>query len=252
MQQDIYAQMNDLEGEHWWFCARRKYLDKLISLLYKEGPEAHQYCEIGAGTGGNLALLAKFAMIDVVEMNSDARDWIKEKNIDGVQTIHSGHLPDNVTLDKKYDAIFALDVIEHIDDDFNSLKRIKDFLKEDGCLVTTVPAYQWLWSPHDEIHHHKHRYTKTHYCNLLRQAGYEVTYSSYFNTLLFPLAAVNRVVNKVRSTLGFKEQTGAEMPGTMINTLFEKIFNIESLWAGKLSIPFGLSIVVVAQLRSET
>lgn len=242
MQQEVYSSFSALENKHWWFTARRKYLNKVISTFFDK-KKNYQLCEIGCGTGGNLPMLSGFGTVEAVEMNQQARELVVSKKLNNVTKVHSGYLPDNLPLDKKFDGIFALDVIEHVKDDLSALKVLREHLNDDGFLITTVPAYQWLWSEHDVANHHHRRYTKKQYTKLIESAGYNIRYSSYYNSLLFPLAAVSRLLNH-------SKDSSLSMPASFINKTFKFIFGLESLWAAKLVMPFGLSIVVVAELKS--
>lgn len=246
MESKVYQEFNELEGHHWWFKGRRKYLRRLIAHFVSNLDDAAMLCEIGSGTGGNLAMLAEIGQVDAVEMNDAARAWIKQKNIPGVRSVSNGHLPEAIDLDGQYDAVFSLDVIEHVVDDHGALVRLKELLQPGGLLVTTVPAYQWLWSAHDEANHHQRRYTMSAYCALLRRAGFDIKYASYFNTLLFPLAAISRLAQGLFRNADSSKQAMLSVPSPLVNTLLLKIFSIESYIAGKLRLPFGLSIAVVA------
>ncbi|MFT7527999.1 MAG: SAM-dependent methyltransferase [Arenicella sp.] len=257
MEPHVYQEFNRLEDQHWWFRGRRNYLESLIRTTLglaktERGEPTLEFCEVGSGTGGNLPMLSQFAIVDVVEMNDEAREIIIAKKLDGIRSIFSGFLPDNMTHHAQYDAVFSLDVIEHIDDDRAALLKLADYLKQDAWLITTVPAYQWLWSAHDDANHHKRRYTKTNYCELLRSAGYEIHYSSYFNTLLFPLAAISRLIGRVSSNSDQQVYSGLSLPAKPINTFLQFLFRLESYWAARLSMPFGLSIVVVAKKTKNT
>ena len=249
MEQFVYDQFNELENKHWWFCGRRAYLRKIIHDSFENKSSSLSFCEIGSGTGGNLSLLAEYSQVDSVEMNDQARKMIEEKSIKGVRNVYPGHLPDNMCHSDEYDGVFSLDVIEHIEDDAAALLEIKDYIKNDGLFISTVPAYQWLWSAHDVANFHHRRYTKTTYCELIDRAGYDIIYSSYFNTLLFPLAAISRLVEKLIKRDTDSDAAALTMPNKLINSILFKIFSIESWWAGKVSIPFGLSVVVVAKKK---
>lgn len=247
MEPEVYQQLDQLENHHWWFCGRRQYLRSFIErTLFTNKVDQLEFCEIGAGTGGNLAMLCEFAKLDVVELNDSARKKIEDKKIPGVDKVLSGWLPENIPLSEKYDAVFALDVIEHIEDDAIALQSIKNLLKKDGWLITTVPAYQWLWSAHDEANHHKRRYTKKNYSKVLRQAGYSIEYSSYFNSVLFPLAIVDRLASRFKSS--DTKSAEIKLPNPVINKVFNSIFNLESYLAGRVSLPFGLSIIVASRV----
>jgi SAM-dependent methyltransferase len=94
--------------------------------------------EAGCGTGGNLALLARYGHLEAFEFDDGARDLASAK---GIADIGFGALPDRVALpDRSYDLIALLDVLEHIEDDRSSLRRLGDLLRSEGRLILTVPA----------------------------------------------------------------------------------------------------------------
>ena len=99
--------------------------------------------------------------------------------------------------DDSFDLAVSLDVIEHLEDDLAALRELRRVVAPGGALLVTVPAYQWLWSGHDEINHHHRRYTRR---SLLarrrsRPAGSRVR-TTYFNSLLLPVAIVLRVLDR--------------------------------------------------------
>ena len=248
MEQNIYEEMAKQESHHWWFVARRAYLKKLISKQFPPELE-YRICEIGCGTGGNLPMLAQLGKVDAVELNESAKILAESKNMNNITGIHSGYLPDAIPLTEQYDGVFSLDVIEHIENDLEAVKALKALLSKNGTLIITVPAYQWLWSAHDDANHHFRRYTRKSFSELIEAAGLNIRYVSYFNTVLFPLAALKRIAEYFLPKKPIENAWDINTPPAWLNTLFEKLFKLECLWAGKLSIPFGLSIVVVAELK---
>ena len=62
-----------------------------------------------------------------------------------------------------------------------------------GVLIVTVPAFQFLWGYHDELHHHRRRYRRGELVQRLKAAGLTVAYAGYFNSILFLPAAVRLV-----------------------------------------------------------
>ena len=74
-----------------------------------------------------------------------------------------------------FDLAVCLDVIEHLQDDRGALRELRRVLAPGGALLVTVPAYQWLWSGHDEINHHHRRYNRAHAAGRPpRAAGWEL------------------------------------------------------------------------------
>ena len=54
-------------------------------------------------------------------------------------------------------------------------------MSDKALILITVPAYQWLWSEHDTLHHHVRRYSKKTLKEKLNVSGFRVKYISYFN-----------------------------------------------------------------------
>jgi SAM-dependent methyltransferase len=159
--------------------------------------------------------------------------------------VRDGTLPDRVPFaPESFDLVAMLDVLEHVDDDVGSLKAVAERLVRGGRLVLTVPAYRFLWSRHDELHHHKRRYRKEGLLAVARAAGLEPEYVSYFNTLLFPLVAAKRLAGRL---LGDSGKADDEMPPAGLNRLLGAVFAIERHLLGRVALPFGVSLVMVAR-----
>ena len=74
---------------------------------------------------------------------------------------------------REFDAVVALDVIEHIEDDIGALTRLRDSLRPSGQLVVSVPALSWLYGPKDVEVGHYRRYDRPTLLEALRRAGFE-------------------------------------------------------------------------------
>ncbi len=251
MNPDVYRRMFTLEDEHWWFAGRRAYLSKLLDRFLRS--RSGLLCEIGCGTGGNLSMATKYGEVHAVEMEEQAIELAKSRNLPAVSKIVRGHLPEDIPLDSLYDCVLALDVIEHVEQDVAALARLGALTKARGLVVITVPAYQWLWSAHDVANHHKRRYTKASLLSTMKTAGLNVSYCSYFNSLLFPVAVLGRLWGSLFATNKSRGQAhwDVALPTDVVNKALAATFRAESIGAGRWSIPFGLSIAAVAQRSSE-
>jgi len=124
-----------------------------------------------------------------------------------------------------------------------ALSRAGQLLKPSGRLLVTVPAYPWLWSAHDNVHHHHRRYT----ANMLRQraesAGMGVSRLGYFNTLLFPIIAGVRILWHL--TRDKEKSSDAALPSPLFNVMLTKIFGLESHFIKFRLFPFGTSVMAI-------
>ena len=245
MENEIFQKMLKLESSHWWFVARRKIIQRAINNL--DLPRNIRILDAGCGNGDNLSLLSTFGDLVAFEKNEYALKTAKSKKIG---EIYKAELPDKLpnTIKTNFDLIVLLDVLEHIDDDSKSLTTVRKLMNNKGIILITVPAFQWLWSEHDVIHHHKRRYSKSELREKLDSSGFRIKYISYFNTLLFPFALVERIGQKIFSP---SNPEILELPNNKINFLLEKIFSLETIFMNKISLPFGLSLVAIAEKKNN-
>jgi SAM-dependent methyltransferase len=239
MEKDIYRRMAKLEKTHWWFCARRKILRFLIGDYLEIVPPV-DVLEAGCGTGGNLDLLKNFGYVKAFELDKDAIGIARSRG----HKIEEGYLPDNIPFTgEQFDLIVLPDVLEHVKEDIPSLTALGDRLKPGGRIMLTVPAHPVLWSQHDVRHHHFRRYTKTSLSDAIQQAGLEVVRISYFNFILFPVAAPVRLLKKL---LRVKKSDDDKMPARWINSLLFRMFASERHLLRYINLPIGLSIFAIA------
>lgn len=243
MNPELYDAHDRLEDRHWWFEGRRRVIRSVLEkhLL----PRANRrILDVGCGTGGMFPLLGDFGEVSGAEYSPDARARAQAKFPQ--RRIEACALPD-VLPDGAFDLVTAFDVIEHLDDPIASLRTMRARLPFDGQVVVTVPAFQFLWSKHDEANHHKRRYGRHQLVSHLSSAGLKVTFASYFNTLLFPAVAGARVLARLLPSRFEKE--GADLAETKepVNGLLTQLFGSEALAVGRAQLPFGVSLIAVAQ-----
>lgn len=245
MEPSIYALMASFEENHWWFTARRAIAEKIIKRL--DLPPGAKILDAGCGTGGNLAMLSRHGQVHAMELDPQARQMANAK---GIAQVLSGRLPDEVPYQQgQFDLVTLLDVLEHVEDDRSTLSVLGSLLKPGGYLLISVPAFQLLWSAHDEVHHHKRRYFLGDLKRKLENAGLKVAYASYFNTLLFPLIFSARQLGKL---LPKQRKSGdLRMPHPLVNRLLFAIFSSERFVLGCWSLPFGVSAFAVARKENQ-
>lgn len=240
MERAVFDRMNELEAEHWWFVARRKVIAALIDRNLQHRDSA-SILEAGCGSGGNLQMLGQFGQVDAFEYDGPAREAAKEKS--GLD-IRFGALPMDLPFDdRRYDLIGLFDVLEHVEADTASLAALAARLNDGGKILVTVPAFPALWSKHDERHHHYRRYTRASLAKVAAEAGLRVSYSSYFNFFLFPLAVTARAVKRLTGS----DVPDDTLPRGWVNGSLARIFALERFLVGKVRLPVGLSLAAVLE-----
>lgn len=241
MERIVYDRMAELDERHWWYRARRDVLGELIRrriLL----PNDARILEVGCGTGHNFQMLRQFGRLDAIEVDGAAREIASRRLGHAVMDASLPQLSD-VPL-HTYDMIAMLDVLEHIDDDRAALKALAQRLRPGGRLLITVPAHPWMWSAHDEVNHHKRRYTRRTLRAAIGDAGLKLEMLGWFNSLLFPLAAAARVAGRLTG----KEDSDDKLPPGPVNKLFEAVFGLERYALGRVPLPPGVSLAAIVSV----
>lgn len=242
MQREVYAALARAEDKHWWFRARRSIAAHILRRLAL--PVDAMILEVGSGTGGNLAMLSEFGRLFAMELDAEARSFSDRR---GLVKAEEGILPDRIPFgDRRFDLIAMFDVLEHVDADFETLVALRARLAPGGKLLITVPAFPFLWSAHDEMHHHKRRYRLKPLIQLIERAGYRVLLASHCNFWLFPIVAAARLPNRF-VTRSRPTGTLLPIPPAPVNRLLATVFSSERFLHGVVRLPFGVSIMLVAQ-----
>ena len=83
----------------------------------------------------------------------------------------------------KYDRIYSLNVLEHIEDDIGALHELKSKLDTQGKLFIYVPALMFLYSDFDKKIGHFRRYTKKELTSKMKQAGLNIESARYVDSV---------------------------------------------------------------------
>ena len=127
---------------------------------------ARTVLEIGRGRGAMGAMLAR--EYDYRGIEPDPQSF------DAAQSLLSGRITQATDpyATGQFDVVCAFEVLEHIEDDLAALKRWRQLVAPDGCLIMSVPAHQRLYSRVDERVGHFRRYDRDQLTELLERAGF--------------------------------------------------------------------------------
>lgn len=232
-----FEQLLVMEESHFWFKARGDILENILATYIKIGSK---FLEIGCGNGYMLARLAHIgASLHGADLFLDALKFCRTR----LPSIPLFVLDiNNLPFKEEFDSIGIFDVLEHIEDDSRALSQIHKALKPGGYLLVTVPAYQFLWGPPDTAAFHKRRYTKKQLSSKLRNAGFKVDRLIFFNSFLFPLLVVSRILQKNISSS--QEDLELQIP-SFLNKILGKIMSAEKEILRWVNFPVGGSLLAI-------
>jgi SAM-dependent methyltransferase len=155
--------------EHFWVQWRHQIL---LRAIRRAGPIGRAL-EIGCGHGIARELLERDAgfVVDGSDLNERALAMAKQGR--GRLFVYN-ILEPQASMLGQYDAVFLLDVIEHIADDTAFLSAAVRHLRPGGFVFVNVPANEWLFSDYDRVQGHVRRYSARTLQNLFRRCGVEL------------------------------------------------------------------------------
>lgn len=241
MDRDYERQTHQAEERHWWYRGRRTVLDGVIAGL--ELPKPARVLDAGCGSGRNMIEFSSLGPVTGIELSETSVALARGRE---AGEIVSGSVLEMPFPDDSFDLAVSLDVIEHLEDDLTALRELRRTVAPGGALLVTVPAYQWLWSGHDEINHHHRRYTRRSLQRVAERAGWTQVRTTYFNSLLLPVAILLRVLDRVNRAKTTESSLDLWIPPEPVNWLLERPLALEAaLIARGGRIPAGLSLLAV-------
>ncbi|MBN2585276.1 class I SAM-dependent methyltransferase [Patescibacteria group bacterium] len=193
--------------------------------------------DIGCGAGLNMDFLKRWG--DVVGIDQSEVALSLARQYGAVEKGDALNLP---RPDEVIDLITAFDVLEHLPDDGKALREWYRVLKSGGYVAISVPAYQWLYGPHDKILLHKRRYTLGELSLKLSRAGFQTIFASYVFMFTFPVFLVQRLLTK-----SLNRGAGYNSAPPIINQILIGLGRLEAMLIKSIKLPFGSSVFILAR-----
>ena len=233
--------MLDLDDHHWWYRGRRRIIRSELDRLVL--PAGAKVLDAGCGSGRTLVDLSRYGEVFGIELDPHAAGVARDR---GAGEVRIGRLEELPWDEDTFDLITCLDVIEHTADDGVTLRELRRVCAPGGWLLVTVPAYQALWSQHDEANHHYRRYSRGTLRAAALDAGWRVCRMTSFNSVLFAPAAAVRVAQRWRTNSDYKPDL--RLGPTWLNSVLERPLRFEASWLARgRTLPVGLSLMAVLE-----
>lgn len=258
MNQDYYKNYYHLERNHWWFVVRLEILkQELQKIAVVEKNSKRKILNIGIATGKTSQMLAQFGEVTSLEYDGVCAEFVRQKL--AIEVIEGSilELPFEAN---SFDWVCAFDVIEHVEDDKKAISEMNRVCKTKGKICITVPAFQSLWSHHDEINHHFKRYKMNEIKNLFdlqskkvnNNYSFKILRKTYFNSFLFIPIWLFRKLNFLIPQRFIRKGAGSDFEiyksNRFLDSILKGIFLIEKkLFQKNISFPFGVSLLFFVQ-----
>ncbi len=140
--------------------------------------------EIGAGHGTLTELLRQGRSVVATDLSERCAAVLRER-FSGADDVAVLNLPvsDIVGRDETYDSVVLVNVLEHIEQDVDTLAQLRSVLDDDGHILIYAPAFEALYSPFDQQVGHHRRYTIHSLRRRLLNAGLAPVEVRYVNVV---------------------------------------------------------------------
>jgi 2-polyprenyl-3-methyl-5-hydroxy-6-metoxy-1,4-benzoquinol methylase len=239
---DLREAHSDVEVRHPWEVSRFRFFH---NLLRQEGliTSTTSLLDIGSGDAWFASELVRKEVLPQVTC------W--DLHYDGESAARLGVDTSTIRLTnsrppKRFDVILMLDVLEHIEEDHWFLQQtIQDNLNANGRILISVPAWQSLYSAHDETLDHYRRYHPTQLRELLVDSGLHIlTEGGLFHSLLLPrglTVAKEKLVGRKKQATNVQWKAGP-LATKIVNGALQADNWVSAMAASKgVSLP-GLSV----------
>lgn len=246
MNADEVHKMAAVEASHWWYVGTREICLGLLQP-HIAGRRPLHILDIGCGTGGNLAELARLGHAWGLDLDPLCVDYTRRRGLD----CRLGDMLDFDAPPASLDLITFFDVATDLGrGPFPAvLKRAAAALAPGGVLAFREPAMPIARGSHDRAVDVRHRFTEPDVRRCLEEAGFEPLRITYLNTVLFPpIVLLRQLQNLLAPARAVSDVRPTREP---LNTVLLSLLRIEKKLLRFIDLPFGVSLFAVARKRAS-
>jgi len=245
-----------MQREHFWYRGRHRLLLNVLKReIFRQFDKARDLraIDMGGGCGGWIEYLHDhgegiFQQLALGDSSIRALS-LAEPVVGSFATRFQIDLLDLVWCEE-WDAVFLLDVLEHIPDHQEVLRQVRKSMRPGGLLFVTTPALMYFWTYNDDLAHHQKRYCRKDFVDLGKQVDLELLRTDYFMFLLSPPLFLGRLLFRPPKSATPEQLQDYivrthRVPAHPINAILTKIFLIEASIVNSVRFPWGTSILAV-------
>lgn len=248
----LHEVLFDAEEHHFWFRSRGRVIAAVFKSLARGMPRNPRILEVGCNTGHVLREIqgaCPDATLVGMDLSFGGLPYAARRTSGFLLQADAAQPPFMV----RFNAAGIFDVIEHIKEDEEVLRDMRNLLEPGGALVVTVPARHSLWSYHDVTAGHVRRYEAAELRNKLESAGFRVEFLSPFMTGIYPMVWLHRLLVQrhidQESEDALLDQAKSDVKvQPLLNAFLSAMLAPEAWLLPKgIRLPFGTSLLAVAR-----
>lgn len=236
--------MYRVELHHWWYRGMEA-ITRAIFRHWLPRQAGLRILDAGCGTGAAMTTyLREFGTVTGCDLSRLALDFCRKRQ--AVRLVQASVL-DLPFAPASFDLVASFDVLyeQAVPSDHLAMREFARLLAPGGFLFLRLPAYDWLRGAHDVVIHTARRYTARRLADLLVENDFTPMHLTYANTLLFPVAALKRLSERLLPVR--REGSDLELEPGPLNGILHKVLAAEAPWAASSRLPFGLSVLALAR-----
>lgn len=244
MEIEYYQKMYDLEETHWWFVGKRKIIFSILDKFYKKRKDL-KILDVGCGTGIMLTHLKKYGDVTGVDDSAIALSLCRKR---GHRQLFEAPITQLPLEEGTFDIVTCFDTLSHqrVKDDLQALRELYRVLKKEGQIITSDPAYHFLWSGMDVSERVRERYTKKDLTRKMQEAGFRIEKATYWNTFLFPLVFTIRMIKNLFLSKNKSSSDLWPVP-LLLNKALILVLKLEAYLLRRINLPFGVSVLCLGR-----
>ena len=221
---------------HWYYESKAKAMMRFV-----EGTRPLSVLDVGAGSG----FFSQYLLAHSTAEEAWCIDTSYLNEYDSSENGKVIHFRKSIGF-LKADLVLLMDVLEHVEDDIGLLKDYAAKVPKGKKFLISVPAFQFLWSGHDDYLDHKRRYSLQRLEKIVGRAGLKVRHSAYYFAIVFPIAAIMRLTNKYSRKDPVHSRSQLTKHHPVINSILKGLCHAELpfMMANRLA---GLTIFCLAE-----
>ncbi|WP_165064775.1 class I SAM-dependent methyltransferase [Paludisphaera rhizosphaerae] len=247
MSEEILMRTGDAVRRHPWWTARARLT---LALLKRYGIRPpNRVLDAGCGWGVTLESLETAGYeaigLDVSPQILGRLDTPGRRLVEADLT----QAWPETSAPETFDAVLALDVIEHLDDDRAAVATLSGLVKAGGLLVVSVPAQPSLFSEFDSVQGHRRRYLPEGLRSAFDASGLSIESIFWWGSWMTPI---------LRRRLGRRDAGPGEDPAEVYlrylrlppwpgSLLLSAVYTMEQPLALRGWLPTGTSLFAVAR-----